>query len=119
VSSNVVAYVAGKLIIEGRVKRAQLGIAGQLVKLTERMIAFNKLQVKTGVYVFEILADSPAYNQHIREGDIIVGFNGQPVGSVDDLHKLLHEKTIGKESELLVLRNGRSLALKVVPAEIR
>lgn len=119
VSSNIVAYVAGKLIIEGRVKRAQLGIAGQLVKLTERMIAFNKLQVKTGVYVFEILADSPAHNQHIREGDIIVGFNDQPVGSVDDLHKLLNEKTIGKESELLVLRNGRSFALKVVPDEIR
>src|SRR4029453_9042940 len=84
VSSNLTAYVAGKLIIEGRVKRAQLGIAGQLVNLTERMIAANKLSVKTGVYVFEIIADSPARNNSIREGDIIVGFNHQPVGSVDD-----------------------------------
>ena len=48
VSSNITAYVAGKLIIEGRVKRAQLGIAGQLVNLTERMIAANKLSERTG-----------------------------------------------------------------------
>ena len=117
VSSNVTAYVAGKLIIDGRVKRAQLGIAGQLVNLTERMMAYNKLSVKTGVYVFEIIPDSPAANHNIREGDIIVGFNHQPVGSVDDLHKLLNEKAIGLESELIVLRNGRNTILKVTPSE--
>ena len=61
VSSNIAAYVAGRLIIEGRVKRAQLGIAGQLVNLTERMVAANRLVTKTGVYVSEIVADSPAY----------------------------------------------------------
>ncbi len=72
VSSNLTAYVAGKLIIEGRVKRAQLGIAGQLVNLTERMIAANRLSIKTGVYVFEIIPDSPARNHEIKIGDIIV-----------------------------------------------
>src|SRR5882672_7064456 len=54
VSSNLAAYVAGKLIMDGRVKRAYLGIAGQMVNLSERMIAANKLEKKTGVYVFEI-----------------------------------------------------------------
>ena len=119
VSSNIAAYVAGKLIIEGRVKRAQLGIAGQLVKLTERMIGYNKLSMKTGVYVFEIIPDSPAYNNNIKEGDIIVGFNNHPVASVDDLHRLLNEDVIGKESQLIVLRQGRSIITKVVPVENR
>ncbi len=119
VSSNLTAYVAGKLIIEGRVKRAQLGIAGQLVNLTERMIAANKLSAKTGVYVFEIIADSPAHNNEIRIGDIIVEFNSKPVSSVDDLHKLLDEKTIGVNSELAVLRGGRKTVIRVTPAEMR
>jgi S1-C subfamily serine protease len=119
VSSNVAAYVAGKLIIEGRVKRAQLGLAGQLVNLTDRMIAVNKLATRTGVYVFEIVPDSPAYNHHIQNGDIIVGFNGQPVASVDDLHKLLSEKTIGIPSELAVLRGGRKTLINVIPAEMK
>jgi S1-C subfamily serine protease len=117
VSSNIAAHVAGKLIIDGRVKRAQLGIAGQLVKLTERMIGYNKLSVKTGVYIFEIIPDSPAHNNNIKEGDIIVGFNNHPVASVDDLHKLLDENVIGNESELNVLRKGISTRIKVVPVE--
>jgi S1-C subfamily serine protease len=119
VSSNLAAYVAGKLIIEGRVKRAQLGIAGQLVSLTERMIAANKLSAKTGVYVIEIIPDSPANNNEIRAGDIIVEFNRSPVGSVDDLHKLLNEKAIGVSSELGVLRGGRKNIIHVTPAEIK
>jgi S1-C subfamily serine protease len=119
VSSNLTAYVAGKLIMEGRVKRAQLGIAGQLVNLTERMIAANKLSAKTGVYVFEIIADSPARNHEIRIGDIIVEFDSKPVSSVDDLHKLLNEKVIGINSELSVLRGGRKTIITVTPGEMK
>lgn len=119
VSSNLTAYVAGKLIIEGRVKRAQLGIAGQLVNLTERMIAANKLSARTGVYVFEIVADSPAHNNELRVGDIIVEFDSKPVSSVDDLHKLLTEKAIAVDSELGVLRGGRKTIIHVTPAEMR
>lgn len=119
VSSNLAAYVAGKLIIEGRVRRAQLGVAGQMVNLTERMIAVNKLSTKTGVYVFEVVPDSPAANHQVRNGDIIVEFNGQPVASTDDLHKLLNEKLVGMRSQLSVLRQGRKLVLDVIPAEMK
>jgi S1-C subfamily serine protease len=119
VSSNLAAYVAGKLIIEGRVRRAQLGVAGQMVNLTERMIAVNKLSTKTGVYVFEVVPDSPAANHEVRTGDIIVELNGQPVASTDDLHKLLNEKLVGMRSQLSVLRQGRKLVLEVIPAEMK
>src|SRR5882724_4939238 len=119
VSSNLAAYVAGKLIMEGRVKRAYLGIAGQLVNLSERMIAANKLEKKTGVYVFEIVADQPVYNNEIRIGDIIVAFQQKPIGTVDDLHKVLDEKQIGREAVLSVLRNGRKTDIKVVPGEMK
>ena len=119
VSSNLTAYVAGKLIIDGRVKRAQLGIAGQLVNLTERMIGANRLSTKTGIYVFEIIPDSSARNSEIREGDIIVEFNNRAVSSVDDLHKLLDEKLIGINAELGVLRGGRKAMIRVTPGEMR
>ncbi|HTQ29326.1 MAG TPA: trypsin-like peptidase domain-containing protein [Puia sp.] len=119
VSSNLVAYVAGRLIIEGKVKRAYLGIAGQLVNLTERMILANRLEKRTGVYVFEIVPDQPVNNREIKTGDIIVGFRDQPVGSVDDLHRLLTEKVIGKESMLSVLRNGRRTDIPVTPGEVK
>jgi S1-C subfamily serine protease len=119
VSSNVAAYVAGKLIIHGLVKRAYLGIAGQSVNLTERMRAANKLSVKMGVYVSEIVPDGPVYNNELRIADIIVGFNGKSVSSVDDLHKQLNEQVIGYRSQLQVLRGGHTVYLTVIPGEMK
>lgn len=117
VSGNLAAFIAGKLIMYGKVKRAYLGIAGQLVNLTERMIASNKLEKRTGVYVFEVQADAPVINHEIRNGDIIVEFNSKTVGSVDDLHKLLSEDMIGEEVHIGVLRGGRKVLIKAVPGE--
>jgi S1-C subfamily serine protease len=118
VSSNLAAFVAGKLIMEGKVKRAYLGIAGQMVNLTGRMIAANRLERNTGVYVYEVVADQPAYNNEIRTGDIIVSFNGSALGTVDELHQLLNAQVIGRAVELEVLRNGHKTILKAVPGEI-
>jgi S1-C subfamily serine protease len=117
VSSNLAAQIAGRIIIEGKVRRAYLGIAGQLVNLTERMIAANKLSKKTGVYIFEIVPDYPAINNQLRETDIIVEFNHTPVASVDDLHKKLTADMIGRKAQLGVLRNGRMVHVEVVPGE--
>ncbi len=119
VSSNLAAFVAGKLIMEGRVKRAYLGIAGQLVNLTDRMVAANKLEKRTGVYVYEIVPDQPVYNQELRTGDIIVGYDERPVGSVDELHKQLNEESIGRRARLDLLRGGRKTTINVIPAEMK
>ena len=119
VSSNLAAFVAGKLIMEGKVKRAYLGIAGQLVDLTGRMIAANRLEKRTGVYVYEVVPDQPVGNHEIRTGDIIVGFNGRPVGSVDELHQQLGEDVIHRNIPLEVLRNGHKITIHVVAGEMR
>ncbi len=119
VSSNLAAYVAGQLIIHGKVKRAQLGIAAQLVNLTPRMIAANQLKTKTGIYVFEIVADADVYNNQFKLADIIVEFNGLPVASVDQLHKYLHEHAIGKMSTIGVLRGGRMQTITAIPGELK
>jgi len=119
VSSNLSSFIAGKIIMEGRVTRAYLGIAGQLVNLTERMIAVNRLQRKTGVYIFEKVADANVYNNELRTGDIIVEFDGKPVGSVDDLHKLLREDMIGARKQVAVLRGGHKTYVQVVPGMMR
>lgn len=119
VSSNLTTYIAGKLIMYGKVKRAQLAIAGQLVNLTPRMIAANQLKTKTGVYVFEIIPDADVYNHQLRIGDIIVEFENKPVASVDNLHKYLNEETIGKKSNLGILRGGRIERIQVIPGLLK
>ena len=119
VSSNLAGYVAGQLIMRGGVKRAQLGVAAQPVNLTQRMIGANQLKTKTGVYVYEILADANVYNNQISTGDIIVEFQGKPVATVDNLHKYLNEEVIGQRINLTVLRGGRKQNIIVIPGELK
>lgn len=119
VSSNLSSYIAGKLIIDGRVRRAQLGIAGQLVNLTERMVAVGKLARHTGVYVYELVADAGVRNSALHTGDIIVAFNDKSVASTDDLHRYLTFETVGIPQELTVFRQGHVETVTVVPGERR
>lgn len=119
VSSNLAAYIAGQLIMFGKVKRAQLGIGAQMVNLPVRMKEFNKLKTSTGVYVFEIHEQSGIYNQEIQLQDIIVEFEGQPVASVDNLHKYLNDGVIGKRISLGILRSGRKQIISAIPGELK
>jgi S1-C subfamily serine protease len=119
VAANLANYVTGQLIMRGRVRRAQLGISAQPVKLSPRMMGANSLSVKTGVYIVDIFADTDAYNQFLRKGDIIVSLDGHEVATTDDLHRCLTEALIGKMVHVEVLRNGRKEKLAVAPAELK
>ena len=119
VSSNLTALVAGKLIMTGRVRRGYLGIAGQPINLTERIRQYNQLSAKTGVMVVSVEPDGVAGNSELRQGDIIVGFNSESVASVDDLHRLLTDDTIGRSIDLTVLRENRKRGIVIIPGEIK
>lgn len=119
VSSNLTAYIIGKLILNGKVRRAQLGIAAHPVTLTQRMIEVNQLKNKMGVYVYEINSRTEINNHELKEGDIIVEFEGNPVSTVDNLHKYLDESAIGKKVSLGILRGGRKRTIIVIPGELK
>lgn len=119
VSSNLTALVAGKLIMHGRVRRGYLGIAGQLINLTERIRQYNQLSARTGVFVTSVEPDGVAYNAELRDGDIIVGFNDQSIATVDDLHRLLIEETIGARIKLRILRQNIRQEITVIPGELK
>jgi S1-C subfamily serine protease len=119
VSSNLAQYVVGKLILEGKVRRGYIGIAGQTVPLNPRSVNHHQLMVKSGVLIQSIEPDGPAFNSKLAVGDIIVGFEGKPVHSIDDLHKFLNERTIHSPSQLEVLRHGQKERVKVIPGEMK
>ena len=118
VASNLVQYVVGKLIIDGKVRRGYIGIAGQMIRLNAKVANYHRLEVRSGVLVQNIEADSPAYNGELRQGDVIVGLNEEKIATIDDLHRLLNEDSIGKKVELQVLRNRRKERIRVIPAEL-
>lgn len=117
VSSNLASNVAGQLIMKGKIKRGQLGIIGQSINLTPRMVAANKLSKNTGVYVVELVAEIQNAGSKLQVGDIIVQFNAKPVSRIDDLHKYLTGDEVGKNATLGVLRQGRLHEIIVIPIE--
>jgi S1-C subfamily serine protease len=119
VASNLAKFVVGKLITEGKVRRGYIGIAGQTVQLNSKLIAYHGLDVHSGVIVQQIEGDGPAYNTGLQQGDLIIAMNGTAVGSIDDLHKLLDDTTIRRPCELIVLRRGRKVRVRVVPGEVK
>jgi S1-C subfamily serine protease len=71
------------------------------------------------VIVLSTESGSPAQRAGLREGDVIVALEGQPVAGVDDLHRLLTDVRVGVSCSLLVLRHTEKLELLVVPEEAK
>jgi S1-C subfamily serine protease len=58
-----------------------------------------------GVQVIEIIPGSPASISELKEGDVIIALGGHAIKSVDDIHRVLTRETIGKNLDLVVLRD--------------
>lgn len=117
VSSNLAHFVAGKLIMHGRVKRGYLGIAGQRVSLSPRIQSYNKITNKSGVFIASVEPDGNTDNSQLQQNDIIIGLGDTVIQTIDDLHKQLSEEVIGKPIELSILRNGKRLKVSAIPGE--
>ena len=118
IASNTAKFVAGWLIKDGRIRRSSIGVAGQSVPLHPRVVRFHKLPSNSGVLVMEVEPGSPAAVAGLRPNDTIVGFKGQAIASVDDLHKQLVAAEIGVASPLMFLRETEKLFCMVVPREL-
>jgi len=109
--------VAGWLIKDGKIRRSYIGLGGQNVPLHRRVVRFHQLPVSSGVLVISTASGCPAASAGLREGDVLIEFDGQPVASIDALHKLLTGDRIGRHWPLTILRGTEKIALQVTPAE--
>jgi len=117
ISAATVEFVASRLIREGRVRRCYIGVAGQNVPLSRRVVRFHELVHETGVRIQSTAPDGAARAAGLLSGDIIVAIDGVPVGDVDELHRLLTEERAGKPVPITLLRLSQKLDIVVTPRE--
>ena len=110
-------YVAAWLIKDGKIRRSYIGVGGQNVPLHRRLVRFHQLPSASGVLIISVADDGPAAQAGLREGDVMVEFNGRPIPSIDTLHKLLTSEQIGLEGRLTIIRRTEKLTLPIRPAE--
>lgn len=102
------------LITNGYVKgRPVIGIGGRAVTEQDAQ-AYN---LKVGVYVASMTADSPAYMAGIKIGDIITECEGTKIETVDDLNEVKNKHKVGDTLTLKVYRQGKTMDIKLVLGE--
>src|SRR5438105_2330498 len=119
IASNTAKLVAGWLIRDGRIRRGYIGVAGQNVPIHRRIVRFYGLPLETAVLVVSVENNSPAERAGLREGDLIIAFDDQPIGNVHHLHKILVGEQIGVPAKLTVIRHTEKLELTILPTESR
>src|SRR4029450_1313137 len=117
IASKTAKFVAGWLIKEGKIRRSYIGVAGQNVPIHRRIVRFYTLPLETGVLVASVEKNSPAERAGLRDGDLIVPFNGEPIGTVHHLHKVLVGEQIGVSATLTIIRHTEKLEMSILPAE--
>jgi S1-C subfamily serine protease len=118
VGIDTAKYVVAQILQHGRVRRSSIGIAAQNVPIPRRLVYEYKLPLSSGVMVTTVAANGPASVAGLEEGDVIVGFAGQPVGGIDDLHRLLSTERAGRPQNVSLLRGTALKHLMIVPHEL-
>jgi S1-C subfamily serine protease len=119
IASNTARFVISRLLRDGRIQRAFLGIAGSKAAVPRALARRLGLAIASGVRIESVESVSPAAAAGLRPGDLIVAFGGQAVGGIDELHRLLVDAAIGRATPVMFLRGAERASAVVVPWERR
>ena len=113
---NLARWIMGQLLAHGHVSRGALG-----VKLNPEFEAENArrlgLDRPRGAWIKSVDSHSPAALGGVHEGDVVVRFNGVDVVDLNHLINLVSMAPIGRSADVVIWRDQREYALKVVVAD--
>ena len=124
VPSNTVVHLLPGMIAGEQVRRPWLGIRGSALNNTSA--AELGLSVESGVYITEVLPDSPAAEAKLKgdsrpsfirpagDGDVILAMDEEEVSSVTDIVSLLNNRRPGDRIALTVLRDNQPIRVTVI-----
>jgi len=114
---NMAKDILPQLRDDGRVTRGWLGVMINPVRPEFQ----EHLNVEDGVgaLVSQVLPDGPAARAGIKEYDVIIEFDGEVVGDMNDLPRLVARTRVDKKVKVLVLRDGKrkTLTAKIAAME--
>ncbi len=111
VPSNIVKKVVSDLIDFGSVKRATLGVT--MTGIDEKTAKDLKLDSLDGVLIHEVLPGGAAQKAGVKEGDILLAVDSTVIKTPSGLQEKVNSFHPGDKAVLKVLRDGKTLELKV------
>lgn len=111
IPSNVAVNVLDQLRETGAVQRGLLGV--QMGEVDYEMARNVGLPRPLGAYVDRVQPASPAERAGLRDGDIIIGFNGHEIGYFTELPYFVGQYRPGTRAEVVVRREGEEYSFEV------
>src|SRR5207237_8365458 len=100
----------------GKVSRGWLGV--QIQEVTPAIAASLGLQGEHGALVAVVTPDSPGAKAGLKQGDVILTFNGNEVSRLRDLPRLVAETAPDTGAKMKGWRNGQTVELQVTLGEL-
>ncbi len=116
IPSNIAREVVAELRENGTVERGWLGVMIQPV--TPDVAESLGLDEPKGALVADVTPDSPAEKAGVRQGDIILGFDGREIEKMRDLTRVVADAEIGDSTRVDVWRGEKKIDLKVKVGEM-
>jgi serine protease Do len=99
---------------EVRIKSKKQGWLGVGIQdVTPTFAREHELKIKEGAYINEIVDDSPADSAGLKEGDVVVEFNGKKIEAAEDLTNAVRDTAPGTKAGVKIIRSGENKTISV------
>ena len=116
IPSNQADNIIEQLRKFGTTRRGWLGV--QIQQVTDEIAESLGLGEARGALVAGVLDNSPAEAAGVKEGDVILKFDGQDVVESRKLPSIVADTAVEKTVKVMVWRGGRELAVNVTLGEL-
>ena len=116
-SSRTFAEEKNQKAVERTSKGGWLGVSIQ--DISPKIAKKKDLKSDEGAYVNDVVEKSPADSAGVKEGDVIVEFNGRKIDDADDLLRAVQKANAGSKTTIVVLRNNEKKSLDIAVGKLR
>lgn len=111
IPSNLISHIMNEIMATGKVTRGFLGV--MLQQMDANLAKAFNLDRSEGALIAEITKDSPAEKAGLKQGDIVLKYNNQPVTNIASLRNAIALMKPGSKISLTLLREGKPLEISV------
>ena len=112
IPSNSAKTVINQLIEFGETKRGWLGV--RIQDVSKEIADVEQLDEPRGALVASVAENSPSDKAGIKEGDIILEFNGVKINQMKELPAIVAKTKVGKDVKVKIWRNKREITKNVL-----